>query len=347
MHLSATFGVIVVRRDSKRCCVAVIGAGSFGTALAWMLKEAGHDVRMWCYEKSDADYINAAGRNPLFLSTLRLDGVRATNVVAKAVEGADAVIVVTPSFAVRAVARKLAACLLEDIPVAVLSKGLDATSGTTLYETVAELLGNEGRLCEIAGPNHAEEIAQGSYAGAVAASTNMETARFFQNLLSRKTFRIYTAGDPVGVGLCAASKNVIAIACGMARGMGQGDNTISLLMTRGLAEISRLVVACGGEAATCLGLAGVGDLNTTCNSRHSRNGSYGEVFAREGISVAEYEERCGMVVEGAHSLDALLALGAAKGVELPIMQAVRDLLDGKVSLAEAADYLMGRTLKAE
>lgn len=327
--------------------VAVIGAGTFGTAIAWMLRQAGHEVRMWCYEKSDADYINAAGRNPMFLSTLRLDGVRAFNVVSQAAEGVDAVVLVTPSFAVRAAAVELAACLPNDTPVALLSKGLDTASGTTLYETVAALLGNEDRLCEIAGPNHAEEIAQGSYAGAVAASTNVETARFFQNLLSRKTFRIYTAGDPVGVGLCAASKNVIAIACGMARGMGQGDNTISLLMTRGLAEISRLVVACGGEAATCLGLAGVGDLNTTCNSPHSRNGSYGEAFAREGVSVADYEERRGMVVEGAHSLDALLALGAAKGVELPIMQAVRDLLDGKVNLPEVADYLMTRVLKAE
>jgi len=125
------------------------------------------------------------------------------------------------------------------------------------------------------------------------------------------------------------------------------DNAISLLMTRGLAEMSRLVVACGGNAATCLGLAGVGDLNTTCNSPHSRNGSYGEAFAREGVGVKEYEERRGMVVEGAHAVDALLALGASKGVELPIMQAVHDLINGKIALNEVADYLMTRVLKAE
>jgi glycerol-3-phosphate dehydrogenase (NAD(P)+) len=111
--------------------------------------------------------------------------------------------------------------------------------------------------------------------------------------------------------------------------------------------MSRLVVACGGSASTCLGLAGVGDLNTTCNSPHSRNGSYGEAFAREGIGVAEYEARRGMVVEGAHSIDALLALGKRKGVELPIMQAVKDLIDDKVALSDIADYLMTRTLKAE
>lgn len=327
--------------------VTVVGAGTFGTAVSWMLVQAGVRVRMWCYEKSDADYINATGRNPLFLSTLHLDGVVASNEMPVAVEGSEAVIIVTPSFAVRSAAEALSTCLPSNVPVAVLSKGLDVTTGSTLYETVVELLGNEKRVCVLAGPNHAEEIAEGSYAGAVVASKDQDTARFFQHLLSRSTFRLYTSDDPVGVGLCAASKNVIAIACGMARGMGQGDNTISLLMTRGLAEMSRLVVACGGKASTCLGLAGVGDLNTTCNSPHSRNGSYGEAFAREGISVPEYEARRGMVVEGAHAIDALLALGARKGVELPIMQAVKDLIDDKVALSDIADYLMTRTLKAE
>lgn len=327
--------------------VTVVGAGTFGTAVAWMLRQAGHTVRMWCYEKSDADYINAAGRNPLFLSNLRLDGVVASDQMTEAARGTEAVIIVTPSFAVRAAAESLATCLPDSVPVVVLSKGLDAKSGTTLYEAVASILGNEDRLCVLAGPNHAEEIAEGSYAGAVVAGTNVETARFFQTLLSRDTFRLYTADDPIGVGLCAASKNVIAIACGIARGMGQGDNTISLLMTRGLAEMTRLVVACGGNAATCLGLAGVGDLNTTCNSPHSRNGSYGEAFAREGISVKDYEERRGMVVEGAHALGPLLDLAARKGVELPIMQAVKDLLDGTIALPEVAEYLMTRALKAE
>ena len=331
--------------ESRR--VTVVGAGSFGTAVAWMLLQAGHSVRMWCYEKSDADYINAAGRNPLFLSTLRLNGVKASNIMSEAAKDAEAVIIVTPSFAVRSAAEALAECLPKDVPVVVLSKGLDSVSGTTLYEAAVSILGNEDRLCVLAGPNHAEEIAEGSYAGAVVAGRNPQTTRFFQELLSRDTFRIYTADDPIGVGLCAASKNVIAIACGIARGMGQGDNTISLLMTRGLAEMSRLVVACGGNAATCLGLAGVGDLNTTCNSPHSRNGSYGEAFAREGISVADYEERRGMVVEGAHSVDALLDLAQRKGVELPVMQSVKALLDGDITLSEVAEYLMTRTLKAE
>lgn len=333
--------------DDAKQCVAVIGAGSFGTAVAWMLCQAGHDVRMWCYEKSDADYINATHRNPLFLSNLRLDGVVASNQIEETVKGCDSVIIITPSFAVRPSAKALAECLPNDTPVAVLSKGLDSESGSTLYEAATSILGNEDRMCVLAGPNHAEEIAEGSYAGAVVASRSPQTARYFQHLLSRDTFRLYTSNDPVGVGLCAASKNVIAIACGIARGMGQGDNTISLLMTRGLAEMTRLVTACGGNAATCLGLAGVGDLNTTCNSPHSRNGSYGEAFAREGISVKDYEERRGMVVEGAHAIDALLDLGARRGVELPIMQGVKDLLDGKVALSEIADYLMTRTLKSE
>ena len=326
--------------ENAKRCVTVVGAGSFGTAVAWMLVNAGLNVRMWCYEKSDADYINATGRNPLFLSNLHLDGVVASDQMDVAVQGCESVVVVTPSFAVRSAAEALSKCLPDDVPVVVLSKGLDVASGKTLYEAAASILGHEERMCVLAGPNHAEEIAEGSYAGAVVASRNVETARYFQHLLSRDTFRLYTSDDPVGVSLCAASKNVIAIACGMARGMGQGDNAISLLMTRGLAEMSRLVVACGGNAATCLGLAGVGDLNTTCNSPHSRNGSYGEAFAREGVGVKEYEERRGMVVEGAHAVDALLALGASKGVELPIMQAVHGLVDGRVGLPEVSDHLM-------
>ncbi len=328
-------------------CVCVVGAGSFGTAVAWMLVNAQKCVHIWCYNKSDADYINAAHRNPLFLSNLRLEGAVASSNIEEAVAGCESIIIVTPSFAVRNVAEDMAGCIADDTPVALLSKGLDAKTDTTLYQTLVEVLGHEERLCVLAGPNHAEEIAEGSLAGAVVASHNEKTAQYFQQLLSRNNFRLYTSDDPVGVGLCAAAKNVIAIACGMARGMGQGDNTISLVMTRGLAEITRLVVACGGNAATCLGLAGVGDLNTTCNSPHSRNGSYGEAFAREGISVADYEKRRGMVVEGAHSLNALLELGKSKGVELPIMQAVKDLLDGKICLTDIVDYLMTRTLKAE
>ena len=327
--------------------VAVVGAGTFGTAVAWMLVSAGKQVRMWCYEESDAYYINATGHNPLFLPHLHLQGVVASSDMGEAVEGCEAVIVVTPSFAVRNAVTSLAQVLPETTPVAILSKGLDSTTGKTLYETAVEVLGHEERLCVMVGPNHAEEIAEGSYAGAVVASTSPETARYFQNLLMRDTFRLYTSDDPIGASVCAASKNVIAIACGMARGMGQGDNTISLLMTRGLAELSRLVVACGGKLETCLGLAGIGDLNTTCNSPHSRNGSYGEAFAREGISVADYEERRGMVVEGAHAIDALLALGRSKGVDLPIMKAVKSLISGEVPLDSIARTLMGRSPKPE
>lgn len=327
--------------------VVVFGAGTFGTSIAWMLVNAGRDVRMWCYEKSDADYINETGHNPLYLSNLHLDGVRATTDAAAAVDGCKAVILVTPSFAVRKTCESLAGVLDADTPVAVLSKGLDVATGRTLYECALEVLGNDERLCVICGPNHAEEIAQGKYAGAIAASHNPEIARFFQELLMSPTFRLYTSDDPVGASLCAASKNVIAIACGMARGMGEGDNTISLLMTRGLAEISRLVVASGGKLETCLGLAGVGDLNTTCNSPHSRNGSFGEAFARWGISVAEFEDRQNMVVEGAHALEPLLALGDKLGVDLPVMQAVNSLLEGSLNLKDAPTNLMSRAPKPE
>jgi glycerol-3-phosphate dehydrogenase (NAD(P)+) len=151
----------------------------------------------------------------------------------------------------------------------------------------------------------------------------------------------------VGVSLCGAAKNVIAIACGVARGGDFGDNAVALLMTRGLREITRLVLACGGSMDTCLGLAGVGDLDVTCNSPHSRNGSYGEAFAREGITVADYEKQRGMVVEGAHAVDTLLALADQKGIELPIMTVVSKLITGQLDMQTAVSSLMGRDLKRE
>ena len=135
--------------DDAKQCVAVIGAGSFGTAVAWMLRQAGHDVRMWCYEKSDADYINATHRNPLFLSNLRLDGVVASNQTEETVRGCDSVIIITPSFAVRPVSEELARCLPGDTPVAVLSKGLDSKTGSTLYEAATNILGNEDRIMQV------------------------------------------------------------------------------------------------------------------------------------------------------------------------------------------------------
>ena len=327
--------------------VAVIGAGSFGTAISWLLSSGGESVSLWAFLAEEAAAINEQKRNPAFLPHCELERVRATNSVAQAVKGCRAAIIATPSFGVASVASQMAPTLPAETPVLVLSKGLDLSSKRPLIDAVAETLGHKERLAVLSGPNHAEELSKGALAGAVVASANIATAEFFQKLLARDFFRLYASDDPLGVSLCGAAKNVIAIACGIARGAGFGDNTVALLMTRGLAEITRLVEACGGKHETCLGLAGVGDLIVTCGSQHSRNGAFGEAFAREGISVADYEARRRMVVEGAHAIDPLLRLAAAHNVELPITSAVRSLLDGETTLEHAACALMERSLKPE
>ena len=327
--------------------VAVIGAGSFGTAIAWLLSSGGEDVKLWAFLEKEAQAINEQKRNPSFLSHCDLDRVWATNSVAEAIEGCRAVIIATPSFGVMGVAEQMADTLPPDVPVLILSKGLDLSGERPLIDAVAAVIGGKNRLAVLSGPNHAEELSKGALAGAVIASEDLACAVFFQKLLARDFFRLYASDDPLGVSLCGAAKNVIAIACGIARGADFGDNTVALLMTRGLAEITRLVEACGGKHETCLGLAGVGDLIVTCGSTHSRNGMYGEAFSREGISVADYEERRHMVVEGAHAIEPMIKLAEAHGVELPITCAVRDLLAGNITLEAVSAALMERDLKAE
>lgn len=332
---------------SEAPIIAVMGAGSFGTAVSWMLLQSGVQVRLWCFRQEDADAINAEHCNPTLLSDCDLTGVEATHDANEAVAGVDGVIIVTPSFGVRSVLEQLAKTLPGSTPVLMLSKGLDPVTGQTFIEVAQEILGGHDRIAVLSGPNHAEELSRGSIAGAVVACRNIEVAKFFQEVISNSFFRLYVSEDPLGVSLCAASKNVIAIACGFARGRELGDNAIALLMTRGLQEICRLVVACGGAMDTCLGLAGVGDLDVTCNSPHSRNGSYGEAYAREGISVEEYEERRHMVVEGAHAVNSLLALADSKGVEMPIMNMVQAVISGETDLDSAILGLMTRPLKGE
>ena len=207
-------------------------------------------------------------------------------------------------------------------------------------------LGNRDRLAVLSGPNHAEEVIKGKPAGTVIASSGEDTAVLFRDLFASPTFRAYTSDDVTGVELCAAFKNVIAIAVGVAYGLGYGDNTAAMLMTRGLAEMSRLVVKCGGQAITCMGLAGAGDLIATCTSEHSRNRSFGVELARGG-TLDEYRERTHMVVEGALACKTLQTLSEAYGVELPITEVVRGVVWEGADPNAAARDLFARPLTTE
>ena len=328
--------------------VAVIGAGSWGTALAQVAARNGHDVALWARRESVARGINEQHRNPDYLSEAELsERISATSDLGEAVQGCDAIISVTPSKFVRKTAEDLAACsIAPSVPIVVCTKGVEGETGKVPVQIFEELLGNAGRLAALSGPNHAEEIVMGVPAGTVVASASADTAKFFQELLGQPSFRVYTSDDVLGVEICAAFKNVIAIAVGVSYGLGYGDNTAAMIMTRGQAEMGRLVEAAGGNAMTCMGLAGTGDLIATCMSRHSRNRTFGEALAR-GVTVEEYEAERHMVVEGAQAARTIGTLASRFGVELPITDVVYEVVWEGLPLDRVAGLLASRSQKPE
>lgn len=328
--------------------VAVIGAGSWGTALAQAAAQAGNDVRLWARRPAVAEAIVRDGCNPDYLSGCRLSPrIRATADLAEALEDAALVLVVTPSKAMRATAEALGhAGLGDDVPVVLCMKGVEGGTGLVPVQVFGEVLGNPQRLACLSGPNHAEEVVAGLPAGTVVASSSAACARAVQEALGSPALRIYTSADTIGVELCAAAKNVVAIAVGLSYGLGYGDNTAAMIMTRGQAEMGRLVEACGGDALTCMGLAGTGDLIATCMSRHSRNRSFGEALA-QGEDLVSYEQRRHMVVEGAQACRSLMELSRRHGVELPLAAAVEAVVWEGLAPAEASRRLQERSFKPE
>ena len=327
--------------------IAVIGAGSWGTALAQVLAGNGHDVGLWARKPEVAAAINADHRNPRYLSDVTLSGrIAAASAYEDVLEGASAAVIVTPSSIMRDVADRLAGLVGEDFPAIVCSKGVEEGSGLLPVEVFEAEMGNAARLAVLSGPNFAAEVIRGIPSGTVVASPDAGTAAFFQELFASETFRTYASDDVVGVELCAAFKNVIAIAVGVSYGMGFGDNTAAMLMTRGIAEMSRLVVRCGGQALTCMGLAGTGDLVATCTSEHSRNRRFGKLLA-EGGTLEEFTERTHMVVEGALACRTLKTLADAYGVELPITDVVRSVVWEGADPRDVAKTLTSRPLTTE
>ena len=327
--------------------VAVIGAGSWGTALANVLASNDNEVCMWARKPEVAEAITNEHRNPRYLSDAALDpAITATAKLEEALAGAGAVVVVTPSRLLRDFAERMKGVVSTETPIIICSKGVEQETMLLPIEIYADVLGNEDRLAVLSGPNHAEEVVYRTPSGTVIASPSEQTALFFRGLFASTSFRCYVSSDYIGVELCAAFKNVIAIAVGIAYGMGMGDNTAAMLMTRGLAEMSRLTVKCGGQAITCMGLAGAGDLIATCTSEHSRNRSFGVELAKGGTLDA-YRERTHMVVEGALACKTLKTLSEAYGVELPITDVVRSVVWEGADPKAAAKDLFARPLTTE
>ena len=327
---------------------SVIGAGSWGTALAQVLGNKGIPTVMWARDEAVAQGINSEHRNPRYLSDSVLsENITCTTSATEALDQSDAVVIVTPSLFARSTAEMIAPCIDGNTPLVICSKGVEEGSGLLLTEVVADVVGNEDRIAVLSGPTHAEEVICEQPSATVIAGTGEQTVLFFRDLFATDKFRTYASDDPVGVELCGAFKNVIAIAVGISYGMGLGDNTAALVITRGLAEMGRMVTACGGNAMTCLGLAGTGDMVVTCMSRHSRNRRFGQDYIAEGKTLDDFYADTHMVVEGAIACKTLQTLSEAHGVELPLTNAVREVVWNGGDLHALAKELFTRPLKSE
>ena len=322
--------------------IAVIGSGTWGTAACGLLAPHVDEVMLYARRESVAQGICETHRNPQHLPNLQLPhNVRATSSLEEAFAGATEAVWAVPSAFLRSTCVQARPYVDPNLPMLVLTKGIEPGTGLLMVDLVGEVLGNNARIAALSGPNHAEEIAEGKVSAAVIAASDEAIAERFQRLFVSTAFRAYATSDLVGVEVCGAAKNVIAIAAGMTMGLDAGDNTLAVLMTRGLAEIGRIAAACGGDPLTCMGLAGMGDLVVTCTSRHSRNRAFGIAFA-SGESLASYEQRTGMVVEGAQAALSVWELAHKVGVEAPITEAVHAVLYESQGLEEAIDGLLGR-----
>jgi glycerol-3-phosphate dehydrogenase (NAD(P)+) len=327
-----------------RC--AVIGAGAWGTALADLLAASGHDVRLWALEADVASSINERHENARFLAGVTLaPALVATNDQAAAVDGAAVVVYATPSNHLREVARAAAACVRGDAILAVASKGIELGTLALMTDVVAtEVPGRE--VVAISGPSFAAEVAARQPTAIVAASTSPEAAVRIQETMSSPTFRIYTHDDVVGVELGGSLKNVMAVATGILEGVGLGFNARAALITRGLAEMTRLGSSLGAQSATFAGLAGIGDLVLTCTGALSRNRALG-VEIGKGRSLEEARKGKETVAEGVLTTASAVELAAREGVEMPIAEMVyRILFDGHPARL-AARELMARELRPE
>lgn len=327
-----------------RC--AVIGAGAWGTALADLLATSGHDVRIWAFEPDVAQSINERHENQRFLAGVHLTPeLVATNEQAVALEGASLVVYATPSNHLRSIARAAATCIGGDAILAVASKGIELGSMALMTDVVAAEVPDHS-VVALSGPSFAAEVAARQPTAIVAASDAPDAARFVQEAMSSGTFRIYTHDDVVGVELGGALKNVMAVATGILEGVGLGFNSRAALITRGLAEMTRLGMSLGARASTFAGLAGIGDLVLTCTGTLSRNRSLG-VEIGHGKTLEEARSGKETVAEGVVTTASAIELAAREGVEMPIAEMVYRILFDHHPARLAAQELMARELRAE
>jgi glycerol-3-phosphate dehydrogenase (NAD(P)+) len=328
--------------------VAVIGAGSWGTAFAAVVA-TNTDTIIWARSAELAGRIDARHENPEYLAGITLpDRLRATGSIDDAFSAADLVVLGVPSHGLRAVLEAARRHIDPETPIVSLAKGVEQGTLLRMTEVVADVLPDHrrDRTGVLTGPNLAREVAEGQPTASVVAIGDAETGRMLQQVFMTATFRVYTNPDVIGCEIGGALKNVIALAAGVAHGLGYGDNTKAALITRGLAELARLGIALGGEPLTFSGLAGMGDLVATCTSEKSRNRTVGVALGR-GVSLEEIVTEMKMVAEGVKSTAAVLELAQRVGIEMPIAQQVCAVLYEGRRAADIVPALMLREAKPE
>ncbi len=333
----------------KEKAIAVIGGGTMGTAIAQLLAGNGYKVNLWVYESQLCRHINADHINTLFMPDIVLsENICATNSLQDALDDVSVIFSVTPSQLIRNIWQKAKPFINENTPIVCASKGIETGTGKLISNVFTDILGDnyKNNLAYLSGPSFAKEILQGTPTAVVAASYNEQLAKKIQTMISTNVFRVYTTDDVTGVELGGAVKNVIAIGVGIAEGLGLGINTRSAIITRGLAEISRLAVACGAHPSTLSGLAGMGDLVLTCTGHLSRNLQVGLRLGK-GEKLKDILASTNMVAEGVATAHSTLRLAQSKEIEMPITRMVDALLKEKISPSDAVKALMERPLRSE
>lgn len=326
--------------------VSVIGAGSWGTALALLLHSNDHDVTVWSIMEDEIKMLSEKREHASKLPGVKLpEDMKFTTDLEKSLQDKDLVVLAVPSPFTRSTAHKMSPYVKEGQLIVNVAKGVEEKTLMTLSEIIEEEI-PQANVAVLSGPSHAEEVGRGYPTTVVAAAHDQKTAEYIQNTFMNRVFRVYTSPDILGIELGAALKNVIALAAGIADGLGHGDNLKAALITRGIAEISRLGIAMGAHTETFYGLSGIGDLIVTCASVHSRNRKAGYLIG-QGYSMEEAMDKVQMIVEGVYSAKAAMGLAAKYNVELPIISQVNKVLFENKSPKEALDELMLRDKKIE
>lgn len=327
--------------------IGVLGAGTWGMALARLLCRNGHDVTVWSAIEKEIDEFSATRKHPNLPGMEIPEQIAFTKEIAQACEGKEILLFAVPSPFVRSTARKAAPYVTDGQIIVDVAKGIEADTLYTMTQIIEDEIGNpQVKLVALSGPTHAEEVAKDLPTTIVSACKDEAVAREVQEVFANTCMRVYTNTDVFGVELCGAMKNIMALGSGIAVGLGYGDNTKAALITRGMAEITRLGIAMGCDVHTFYGLAGIGDLIVTATSVHSRNNRCGMLLG-QGVSPEEAIRQVGMVVEGIHALPAAMRLSQKHQVEMPIVEAVNAVVEGTLSAADAVHGLMTRDQRPE